>query len=267
MSSAYSHKLLSDSDKFVIDPQSIEGDFSSELTAGTISVGKTIAIVQSNYIPWRGYFDMINQVDELIFVDDLQYTRRDWRNRNKIKTPRGSAWLTIPVEVKGKRHQKIKDTVVSDSKWGSTHWKTIVHNYSRAKYFSRYKDVFEQLYLNSNEKMLSQINYKFLTSICELLRIRTKLTWSSDYRLVEGKTERLIDLCKQAGGNEYLSGPTARSYMDEGLFRNEGIAVRYMDYSGYLEYEQLYPPFEPKVSIIDLIFNEGPDAAKYLKRC
>ena len=226
---------------------------------------KKVAIVQSNYIPWRGYFDLISQVDEFILFDDAQYTRRDWRNRNKIKTQNGSIWMTIPVEAKGKRDQKIKDTVISDPSWSRNHWRTIVYNYSKTKYFSRYKDLFEELYLGCNERMLSRVNYKFLTSICELLGIATKLVWSSEYRLVEGKTERLIDLCKQAGANEYLSGPTARGYIDEELFRSEKISLRYMDYSGYSEYEQLYPPFEPRVSIIDLIFNQGPGARNYMK--
>ena len=227
-------------------------------------MNKRVAIVQSNYIPWRGYFDLISQVDEFILFDDVQYTRRDWRNRNRIKAPNGSIWLTIPVEVKGKRDQKIKDTVISDPGWSRNHWRTIVYNYSKTKYFSEYKELFESLYLERNEKLLSQVNYKFVTAICDLLGIETKLAWSSEYRLVEGKTERLVDLCKQAGANEYLSGPTARGYIDEELFRNEGIELRYMDYSGYSEYEQLYPPFESGVSIIDLIFNEGPDARKYI---
>jgi len=227
-------------------------------------MNKRIAIVQSNYIPWRGYFDLISQVDEFILFDDAQYTKRDWRNRNQIKTRNGPIWLTIPVEVKGKRSQKIKDTRISDSGWGPRHWKSIVHNYSQAKYFSQYKDLFEKLYLDRSEILLSQVNYKFLSAICELLNIRTKLTWSSDYRWVEGKTERLIDLCKQAGANEYLSGPAARGYMNEELMSREGIALRYMDYSGYPEYEQLYPPFAPRVSVIDLIFNEGPDAQRFI---
>ena len=228
-------------------------------------MNKRVAIVQSNYIPWRGYFDLISQVDEFILFDDAQYTRRDWRNRNKIKTPNGPIWLTIPVEAKGKRDQKIKDTVISDPGWSRNHWRTIVHNYSKTKYFSRYKDRFEELYLGCNERLLSQVNYKFLTSICELLEIETKLVSSSEYRLVEGKTERLIDLCKQAGASEYLSGPAAHGYIDEELFRSEEIALRYMDYSGYPEYRQLYPPFESNVSIIDLIFNEGPDAKSFMK--
>jgi hypothetical protein len=226
---------------------------------------KKIAIVQSNYIPWKGYFDLINLVDEFILFDDMQYTRRDWRNRNKIKTPDGPKWLTIPVEVKGKYFQAIKDTVISDPEWNHKHWRSIVHNYSKARYFNEYKDLLEELYLGSNDKSLSQINYRFLIAICEILGITTKVSWSMDYCLTEGKTERLIDLCKQADATEYLSGPAAKGYINEDLFKKEGIALRFMDYSGYPEYNQLYPPFDHYVSIVDLIFNEGPDAQKFMR--
>jgi len=230
-------------------------------------VNKKVAIVQSNYIPWRGYFDLIGSVDEFILFDDMQYTRRDWRNRNVIKTPNGPTWLTIPVEVRGKYFQKIRETVVSDRSWGRSHWKTIAHSYSRAKCFALYKEFFEELYLNSGETLLSQVNFRFLSAVCRLLGIGTKISWSMDYRLVEGKTERLVSLCKQAGAGEYVSGPAARDYLDEEMFRAEGVRLRYMDYSGYPEYGQLFPPFEPRVSVIDLILNEGPDAAKYMKHC
>lgn len=226
---------------------------------------KRVAIVQSNYIPWKGYFDLIHSVDEFILFDDMQYTRRDWRNRNRIKTPRGLEWLTIPVENKNRYKQKIKDTVASDPRWAKRHWRSIVHNYSKAKHFSRYRDMLEELFLGTREQSLSLINYRFLTACCDLLGIRTRLSWSMDYRLVEGKTERLIDLCKQTCATEYLSGPTAKAYLDEALFRAEGIKVRYLDYSGYPEYEQLFPPFEHAVSILDLILNTGPDAPQYMK--
>ena len=228
-------------------------------------MSKKIAIVQSNYIPWKGYFDLMNLVDEFILFDDMQYTKRDWRNRNKIKTPDGLMWLTIPVKVKGRYYQKIKETAISDPQWDEKHWRSIVCNHSKAKYFTEYRELFEDLYLGCNETLLSRINYRFLTAICEILGIDTKLSWSMDYRLIEGKTERLVDLCKQAGATEYLSGPTAKGYIDEELFSEEGITLRYMDYSGYSEYNQLYPPFDHHVSIIDLIFNEGPDAPKYMR--
>lgn len=224
-----------------------------------------MAIVQSNYIPWKGYFDLINLVDEFILFDDMQYTRRDWRNRNLIKTRAGLKWLTIPVAVKGNFFQKIKDTRVSDPGWGRTHWESIVHNYSKANHFAAFREVFESLYLGSQESFLSQINYAFLTAICKILRIETRITWSDDYESVEGKTERLVSICKQAGATTYISGPAARDYIDEGLFNYADISLEYMDYSAYPEYRQLFPPFEHGVSVIDLIFNEGPDAPKFMK--
>ena len=174
-------------------------------------------------------------------------------------------WLTIPVKAKGKYFQKIKDTVISDPRWNRRHWESIVHSYSRAQFFRTYMELFEDLYLTANERFLSDINYRFLTAICKLLGIRTKISWSADYDLVDGKTERLVDLCKQAGTTEYVSGPSARSYIDQEVFEKEGICLRYMDYSGYPEYNQLFPPFKHGVTIIDLILNEGPNAPKYMK--
>jgi WbqC-like protein family len=230
-----------------------------------VAMSKKVAIVQSNYIPWRGYFDLINSVDEFILYDDMQYTIRDWRNRNLIKTANGPLWLTIPVEVKGKYFQKIKDTVVSDPAWGRKHWASITHSYAKARHFAAYKEMFAELYAPSDERFLSRINHRFIVAICRLLGIETTISWSMDYELMGDKTEKLVGLCKQAGATHYISGPAARSYMVEELFTREEISVSYMDYSGYREYSQLYPPFEPQVSILDLIFNEGLDAKNYMK--
>jgi hypothetical protein len=225
---------------------------------------KKVAIVQSNYIPWKGYFDLINIVDEFILHDDAQYTKQDWRNRNKIKTLSGLKWLTIPV-----RHQhiqKIHDVIISDSRWNRKHWNTIVSNYSKAKYFHVYKDLFEDLYLRTSERFLSQINYRFLSAICQILGISTKISWSMDYHIQEThKTEKVIALCKAAKATEYLSGPSAKAYLKEELFKQENITLKYMNYSGYAEYAQVFPPFEHGVSIIDLLFNTGKEAPDYLK--
>jgi len=205
-------------------------------------------------------------VDEFILYDDMQYTRRDWRNRNKIKTHNGLQWLTIPVKVKGKYFQKIKDTVISDLEWNKKHWLTISHNYGKARFFKEFKDLFEELYLGCKEKYLSAINHRFIIAINKILDITTKISWSMDYDLfVECKSEKLVHLCKQAGTDEYISGPGARDYMDEELFKKERIKLKYMDYSGYLEYNQLFPPFEHNVSIIDLIFNEGLNSKDFMK--
>lgn len=230
----------------------------------TLFLSKKVAIVQSNYIPWRGYFDLLNSVDEFILYDDMQYTKRDWRNRNIIKSPSGPIWLTIPVLVAGYRIQKIKDAVIADAAWAQKHWKCIVHCYSRAKYFRAYAPELEALYASETNTRLSQINFRFITALARLLGITTKITWSMDYEVRGGKTERLVNLCKQVKADEYKSGPAAKTYLDEALFIREGIKISYADYSGYPEYEQLYPPFESSVSIIDLIFNEGPNAQKYM---
>ena len=228
-------------------------------------MSKKIAISQSNYIPWKGYFDLINMVDEFILYDDMQYTRRDWRNRNKIKTSHSTQWLTIPVDVKGKYFQSIQDTQISNTAWAKKHWSSIQHNYSKAKYFSLYKDIFQKLYLDNDENNLSQLNYNFIVTINKILDITTKISYSSDFKLLEGKTERLLDLCQACQATEYISGPIAKDYLYEALFTQENIKVTWMDYNNYPEYDQLYPPFEHSVTILDLIFNEGPNSKNYMK--
>jgi hypothetical protein len=227
-------------------------------------MGKKVAILQSNYIPWKGYFDIINLVDEFIVFDDVQYTRRDWRNRNRIKTANGSVWLTIPVEVKGKYFQAINETRINDKDWNKKHWKTIAQHYGKATFFKQYKDLFEDLYLGTNEFFLSLVNIHFIKAVCKILGITTRISNSSDYKIIEGKTERLVDLCRKTNATEYLSGPAAKDYIDEDLFDQENIRLSWMDYSGYPEYEQLYPPFDHAVSIIDLILNTGPQATLYM---
>lgn len=226
---------------------------------------KKIAILQSNYIPWKGYFDLINMVDVFVLYDDAQYTRRDWRNRNKIKSPQGLKWLSIPIESKGKYFQKINETKVSNESWAEKHWQSIKLCYSRSKYFDAYKDFFESIYFNCNEKSLSEINYKYIAAICELMDIKTKIKWSSDYELVEGKTERLLDICEQEKASIYISGPAAKDYLNLSLAAQMEINIEWMDYSDYPEYSQLYSPFKHDVTILDLIFNEGPNAKKFMK--
>lgn len=226
---------------------------------------KRIAILQSNYIPWKGYFDLINFVDEFVLYDDMQYTRRDWRNRNKLKTLQGLKWLSIPVLVKGKYYQKISDTIVSDKCWAIDHWQTIQQFYSKCEHFRDYREPIEEIYLGGLSDHLSQINFRFIKVINSILGIQTKITWSSDYELMEGRTEKLLGICQQAGAGIYVSGPAAQDYFDKPLADKMGIQVEWMDYSGYPEYRQPYPPFEHGVSILDLIFNQGPEATSFMK--
>ena len=225
---------------------------------------KRVAIVQSNYIPWKGYFDLIALVDEFVLLDDAQFTRRDWRNRNRIKTPDGLKWLTIPVETKGQFAQAIGDTRISDPSWHEKHWKSLYHAYSKAPYFSQYAAGIEDVYRQASDEYLSQVNRRFLEAICAILGIDTKLTWSIDYESSGQKSERLVHICERAGAKEYLSGPSARDYLDESLFQRAGIDVIWMDYDGYPEYDQLYPPFEHHVTVLDLIFHTGTKAPDHM---
>lgn len=226
---------------------------------------KKIAILQSNYIPWKGYFDLIGAVDEFILFDDMQYTRRDWRNRNQIKTPQGLQWLTVPVRVKGKYEQKIRDTEIDGEDWAATHWKSLTQNYARAKHFDEVAEWVGPIYQQGGHAYLSELNRHFIEHICRYLEIDTKISDSGQYSLVDGKTERLADLCVQAGGTEYISGPSARDYVDEKVFRERGVALSWFDYAGYPEYPQLWGTFSHTVTVLDLLFNCGKDARRYMR--
>jgi hypothetical protein len=226
---------------------------------------KKAAILQSNYIPWKGYFDLIAAVDEFIFYDTMQYTRRDWRNRNQIKTPHGKQWLTIPVITKGKYYQKICQTKIEPSDWKKSHWKALECNYKKAPFFEEISSWLHPLYHNNQEEYLSSLNYTFIKAICSYLQIPTKLSHSQDFQLLEGKTERLADLCQQVGATEYISGPAAKDYLQKEVFEQYKIKLSWFDYSGYPDYPQLWGPFEHGVTILDLLFHCGPNTPQFMK--
>jgi hypothetical protein len=226
---------------------------------------KKIAIVQSNYIPWKGYFDMIAAVDEFILFDDMQYTRRDWRNRNQIKTPHGSQWLTVPVLVKGKYHQKIRETEIDGANWAAAHWKALIQNYKRAPHFQTISAWLEPIYVEEMFTHISGLNRRLIEQVCAYLGIKTKITSSWDYTLADGKTERLAELCRQAGGTEYISGPAAKDYVEEQVFSDLNIKLTWFDYAGYPEYPQQWGDFVHGVTILDLLFNCGPDAHQFMR--
>jgi len=227
--------------------------------------GTTVAILQSNYIPWKGYFDLIARVDEFVLYDDVQYTRRDWRNRNRIKTAQGPMWLTIPVRVGGRYLQRIRDVEVEGAGWADKHWRSIVHHYAAAAAAGDYRSALEELYRTAPRRWLTEINEHFLRGICRLLDIRTRVRRSSELDLGGDRSERLVNMCRQLGASTYVSGPSASTYLDASRFQAEGIDVVWADYSGYQEYRQLHPPFDHHVSIVDLLMNEGREARRFLK--
>lgn len=231
-------------------------------------MAKTVAVLQSNYIPWKGYFDIINAVDEFILYDDCQFTKNDWRNRNKIRVPQGTMWLTIPVRTSGRLGQPICLTEVAEGRWVHKHWQSILTYYAKAPFFPHLGPVFKRCYETAaGMTLLSRINHLFIHAVCELLGIDTVISWSMDYRLSEVEaSSKVLELCRQAGAGAYLSGPSARAYLDEGAFAAAGIEVGWMDYAGYAQrpYRQVFEPCIHEVTIIDLLLNAGPEGAREL---
>jgi hypothetical protein len=226
---------------------------------------KKVAIVQSNYIPWKGYFDMIAAVDEFILYDNVQYTRRDWRNRNQIKTPDGLQWLTVPVKVKGRFEQQIRETEIEGDSWIESHWKTLTCNYRRAPHFAEIAGWLEPIYRQETFTHLSVLNRSLIEAICGYLGIATTISNAWDYELVEGKTERLISLCLQTGSQEYISGTSASLYINEQSFADRNIRLTWFNYQGFPDYPQLWGKMVHEVSILDLLFNCGRQSPRYLR--
>ena len=226
---------------------------------------KTIAILQSNYIPWKGYFSMIDRVDEFVILDQVQFTKNDWRNRNKIKTREGIQWLTIPVRQE-RLEQKICETRVSDARWSRKHWSALTQSYSRAPNFKSYADQVETWYAEAGGlEFLSDVNLLFIRRLCALFGMTTPLTPSTSYALVDDRVERLVNICQQSGASRYLSGPAARAYMNEGSFVARDIQVQWMDYGSFPVYDQRFPPFEHGVSMLDMLFNVGAAQPHYFR--
>lgn len=225
---------------------------------------KRVAILQSNYIPWKGYFDIIHDVDTFVFYDDVQYTSRDWRNRNRIKTESGPQWLTVPVG--DDRDRLICDvTLPADASWALAHWRRLERSYRRAPFFEAYRGYFEDLYLARSWRSLSDLNQALVTGICrDLLGVTTRFEQSSAYRLTSSKGGRILELLAKAGAERYVSGPAARAYLTDAQFAEAGVEVTWKDYRGYPEYPQLHGAFQHDVTILDLLFHTGPQASWHI---
>jgi len=224
---------------------------------------RRLAVLQSNYIPWKGYFDIIHDVDLFVFYDDVSYTKNDWRHRNKIKTAAGVQWLSVPAG--DVRHRLICEVTLDDARWQEKHWQTLRHNYGKCPHFERYRSYFEHIYLGERWLHLSALNQALIRHIAaEFLGIRAAFADSRDYCAEGAKLDRLLDVVVKSGATTYLSGPAAREYIEPARFQALGIELEWKDYSGYPAYSQRFPPFEHSVSILDLLFNTGPDAPWYI---
>jgi WbqC-like protein family len=222
-----------------------------------------VAVLQSNYIPWKGYFDIIHDVDRFVFYDDNQYTKNDWRNRNRIKTTSGPSWLTIPV---GTDHARlIHEVALPDPRWQAKHHQSIVQNYGKCAHFARYREWLDHVYLGQRWTNLSELNQATIRHIArEFLGIRTEFDDSRQHAAAGQNLDKLLDLVAKTGASTYLSGPAARDYIVPERFAQLGVALEWKDYRGYPEYPQRFPPFEHGVSVLDLLFNTGPDAPWYI---
>lgn len=224
---------------------------------------KTVVILQSSYIPWKGYFDLIRDADLFVFYDDRQFTKRDWRTRNKIKTPQGCKWITVPVG--GDTDRYICDVLINDFSWQRSHWDSIKQNYIMCKYFNLYRGFFEDIYLSKRWGNISTMNQYIIKAISsDLLGINTEFSDSREFNASGDKLDRLLDIVVKTRATNYISGPSAKDYIIPELFKEIGVNLIWKDYSNYPVYPQSYPPFEHGVSILDLLFNVGPAAQDYI---
>lgn len=222
-----------------------------------------VALLQSNYIPWKGYFDIAHDVDLFVFHDDLQYTKGDWRNRNRVKTPGGVRWLTVPVGTS--EHRRICDVALPDGDWGIRHWRRIEAAYRAAPHFDEYRDYVEAVYTRRRWTTLSTLNQTLIVEIArDILGLPTQFRQSTEFGLTRTKGDRVIELLTRVGATTYVSGPAARAYLDEQACADAGVTVEWKRYDGYPEYPQLHPPFAHDVTILDLLFHTGPAAGWHI---
>jgi hypothetical protein len=223
-------------------------------------------ILQPSYIPWRGYFHQIQKADVFVFYDDVQYDKHGWRNRNRIKTHQGSKWLTIPVHASDApvQHTPIRQVQIDNrQEWQRKHWTSLQQSYSKAPYFSQYAPLLEPFYQQPTQ-LLADFTIALTIALARQLGIdHTRFLRSSDMKVSGVKTDRLINILCALGADHYISGPSARDYIELDRFVSAGIALEYMEYN-YPVYEQLYPPYDPQVTILDLIFMTGKQALSFI---
>lgn len=215
-----------------------------------------VVVLQSNYFPWKGYFDLIHDADFFIFYDTAKYTKNDWRNRNRIYTANGLQWLTIPISADAVK-LKINEVTFKDSNWQELHYKTLLYGYKKAPYFRQLDPLLNEILLDQKWTHLSMLNQFIIKKISQLLGLNTEFLYSENFNTDGATVERLVQLLKQANTTEYISGPSAKNYLTgkEHLFLENNILLTFKEYPVYPEYKQLSQPFRHDVSIIDLIAN------------
>jgi hypothetical protein len=233
------------------------------LTSGIKSM--RVTILQPSYLPWLGFFEQMHRSDQFVLYDDVQFTRRDWRNRNRVRVQEGSVWLTVPVIQKNKYEQSLLETKIDNStSWKRKHLETIRSHYSKTPFFDLHFPWCEKVF-NSEWDFLLDLSLETIQYLKEQLKINTPLLRSSELGGTGDKTERLISICKQLGATQYLSGESARNYISEKDFSDQDIELEYQEYQ-HPEYPQRYEGFVPFLSTIDLLFNCGDKSLEFLKQ-
>ena len=224
-----------------------------------------VSVHKPQYLPWIGYFHKIAHSDVFVFLDNVQYKKREFQNRNKIRTKEGWLWLTVPVITKGRFTQNMKEVLIDNtSNWHKKHWQSIEMNYSKAKYFNEYKEFFKSLYEKEWDKLID-LNVFIIKYINELLNIKIPVYYESDLNIEGEKTTRIINICKKLNADTYLSGIGGKEYLIEEEFIKTGIKLIYQNFK-HPVYTQVYPGFEPFMSIVDLLFNCGKESKNLLYR-
>jgi hypothetical protein len=225
-----------------------------------------LVALQSNYVPWKGYFDLLNTADLFVVYDSVQYTKNDWRNRNMLICPNGPTWLTIPIQTSGRMTQTIFEAQVSDNRWARKHWMTVVQALTNRPYFTTYREQWETWFTEAGTlRSLHEINLLFMRGLCEQLSITTPLAADTEFDVGAGSpTERLVKLCVQAGATTYITGPAGLDYVELDKFSDAHVQVEVIEYSHYPQYPQAGDSFSHAVSVLDLLANVGPDAKSHL---
>ncbi|GJL78557.1 MAG: hypothetical protein NPINA01_15460 [Nitrospinaceae bacterium] len=215
-----------------------------------------LAILQPSYLPWLGFFDQMCRADTFVFLDDVQFTKRDWRNRNKIRTREGWAWLTVPVLQKSRYKQLLTETRIDNSvPWRRKHKDAIRAHYGQAPFFNAYFPSLESVY-NKHWDFLLDLCFETLQILQEALNIKTLTLKSSEISVEAAKGEKILSICRKLEATHYLTGDAGINYLSEEEFRPHGITLEIQNYQ-HPEYDQRFPGFVPHLSVIDLLFNVG----------
>jgi hypothetical protein len=225
---------------------------------------KIVTMHQPNYLPWIGFFSKVKQSDCLILTDVHPFTKGSVTHRNKIRTGEGWGYLTIPINKKFYNSRICDVELPLDKTWKNNHWLSIVHNYKKTEFFSLYQSFFEKFY-ESDFENLGKLNQEIILYLLECLKINVPVIIASELNFAPElqKTDLLIALLKAVGADVYLSGPSGRNYLDFGQFPQNNIVLKYFKFQ-HPVYQQRYPGFEPEMSVIDLLFNLGPEAGSII---